>query len=242
MKRLMRAMRLDILLQVRTNLYTIGIGAGVLIAGLLGWLVPVGELFNYIPATMLVAVGGSTLLYVAAMILFEKEQGTLNATVVSPMRPTEYLWSKIITLTLLATVEAVVMVGGSMLLMRFFKGDTAVPNIPLLLIGIILIGVIYTLIGILLIVRFDKITEFLIPMSGVAVLLQIPFAYFLGWFEFIPLLAIPTSAPTVLMQGAYESLATWEWVYGVLYTAVLLIGLTIWAHRAFDRHIIQKVG
>lgn len=241
MKRFLAAMILDVKLQVRTNLYSIGIGAGVFVAVALAWLASPEQLLTYVPTLMLLVVGGSTLLYVAAMILFEKDQGTLNATIVSPMRPSEYLWSKIITLAVLATVEAVVMVGGAMLIMSF-SAEVTVPNIPLLVLGILLIGVLYALIGIILIVRHDKITEFLIPMSGVAVILQLPFVYFLGWIKHPILLLIPTSAPTVLMQGAYTELANWEWAYGIGFTAVLLVSLTIWAHRAFRMHIIMKGG
>ena len=151
------------------------------------------------------------------------------------------MWSKIITLTTLATVESIVMIGGAMLVMSFSQG-LSLPNIPLLFSGIVAIGIIYTLIGILLIVRYDKITDFLMPMSAVAVILQLPFLYFIGWVESPILLVIPTSAPTVLMQGAYGSLETWQWFYTIGYTAALIIGLTLWAYRAFNRHIIMKEG
>jgi fluoroquinolone transport system permease protein len=141
----------------------------------------------------------------------------------------------------LATVESVVMIGGAMLIMSF-SDEVALPNILLLLLGIVGIGIIYTLIGIVLIVRYDKITEFLIPLSAVAVILQLPFLYFLGWVEHPLFLLIPTSAPTVLMQGAYIQLPGWQWLYAVGYTAVLITVLTIWAYRAFQTHIIAKGG
>lgn len=241
MNRLLAAMKMDVTLQLRTQLYSIGIGAGVLVAVVLAWLARPEQLSSLIPTLMLLVVGGSTMLYVAAMILFEKEQGTLKATIVSPIRPSEYLWAKIITLTGLATVESLVMIGGAMVIMSF-SDELMLPNMPLLLLGIVGIGIIYTLIGIVMIVRYDKITEFLIPLTAVAVILQLPFLYFLGWVDHPLFLLIPTSAPTVLMQAAYGPLTGWEWVYGVGYTAVLLIGLTIWAQRAFETHIIAKGG
>ena len=241
MNRLLAAMKMDVTLQLRTQLYSIGIGAGVLVAVVLAWLARPEQLSSLIPTLMLLVVGGSTMLYVAAMILFEKEQGTLKATIVSPIRPSEYLWAKIITLTGLATVESLVMIGGAMVIMSF-SDELMLPNVPLLLLGIVGIGIIYTLIGIVMIVRYDKITEFLIPLTAVAVILQLPFLYFLGWVDHPLFLLIPTSAPTVLMQAAYGPLTGWEWVYGVGYTAVLLIGLTIWAQRAFETHIIAKGG
>jgi fluoroquinolone transport system permease protein len=241
MNRLLSAMKMDVTLQVRSQLYSIGIGAGVLVAVVLAWLARPEQLVSLIPTLMLLLVGGSTMLYVAAMILFEKEQGTLKATIVSPLRHSEYLWAKIITLTVLATVESIVMIGGAMLIMSF-SDDMTLPNIPLLLLGICGIGIIYTLIGIVLIVRYDKITEFLIPLSAVAFILQLPFLYFLGWVEHPLFLVIPTSAPTILMQAAYIQLTGWQWVYGLGYTAVLIAGLTIWAYRAFQTHIIAKGG
>jgi len=190
---------------------------------------------------MLLAVGGSTLLYVAGMILFEKDEGTINAAIVSPLRVSEYLWSKIVTLTMLATLESIIMIGGAMLLMRYWQGQeiSNMPNVPLLLLGIITIGTIYTLIGIILIVRYDKITDFLIPMAGVAVVLQLPFLYFLDMIRHPSLLVIPTSAPAVIMQGAYSQLPSWQWPYAIVYTALIIVALTVWAYRAFNKHIIN---
>lgn len=241
MNRFMAAMKMDVVLQWRTQLYSIGMGAGVLVAVALAWLARPDQLFLLVPTLMLLVVGASTMLYVAAMILFEKEQGTLKATIVSPVRPSEYLWAKIITLTGLATVEAVIMVGGAMGMMGFSQ-QLVVPNILLLLLGIVGIGLLYTLVGIVMIVRYDKITEVLIPLAAVAGILQLPFLYFLGWVEHPLFLLIPTSAPTMVMRAAYVPLSGWQWVYGVGYTAVLLIGLIIWAHRAFEKHIVAQGG
>ncbi|MEM7112843.1 MAG: hypothetical protein AAF614_10455 [Chloroflexota bacterium] len=241
MTRLISAMKTDVVVQVRNNLYAIGISVGLLVAIALSQLASPRHLPLAIPTLMVLAVGGSTLLYVAGMIIFERDEGTLHAVIVSPLRTSEYLWSKVITLTTLATVESIVMIGGTMLIMSRTAVVT-LPNIPLLLLGIFAIGVVYTLLGIILIVRYDKITDFLIPMAGVAVVLQLPFLYFLGILEWPLLLIIPTSAPAVIMQGAYVPLAAWEWVYGVGYTAVLIIGLAYWAYRAFLTHVVAKIG
>lgn len=241
MNRFLKTMQLDVTLQWRNNLYYIGLFVGVLLAVTLGWLVRPDDLFLYVPSLLLLVVGGSTLLYVAALIIFEKDEGTLSMIVVSPLTHSQYLWSKIITLTALATLESVVMLGGAMVIMRFSDVVT-LPNIPLLLAGIVGICILYTLMGIVMIVRYDKITDFLVPMAAVAVILQLPFLYFLGWVELPLFLLIPTSAPTMIMQGAYEPLAMWEWVYGVGYTAALIVGLAVWAHRAFERHVVYRVG
>ena len=241
MTRLMATMKLDVTIQIRNQLYAIGIGVAVVTAFALSQLTTPDQLGLIIPTVMLLIMGGSTLLYVASMILFEKDEGTINMAIVSPLKSSEYLISKIVTLTWLATLESAILIGGTMLLMSF-SADVEIPNLLILFIGIIAIGVLYSLIGIVLIVRYDKITEFLIPMSGVAVVLQCGFLYYLGLWENPLLLLIPTSAPTMIMRGAYVDLSAWEWLYGIGYTSALLVGLTIWAYRAFQTHIVMKVG
>lgn len=241
MTRLKSAMMLDVTLQVRNKLYIIGIVVGALVAVALSQLATPDQLSAAVPTLMLLVAGGSTLLYVAGMILFERDEGTLSAVIVSPLKTSEYLWSKIITLTMLATFESIVMIGGAMLIMSRSYQMTW-PNTPIWLLGVVSIGVIYTLIGIILIVRYDKITDFLIPMAGVAVILQIPFLYFLRLVEHPAFFIIPTTAPTVLIQGAYIQLTTWEWLYALGYTAVQIVILAIWAYRAFNEHIVMKLG
>ena len=241
MKRLLSTIKTDVTVQVRNKLYTVGMSVAVLIAIMLSQLAAPDELPAVIPATMLLIIGSTTLIYVAGMIVFERDEGTINAVIVSPLRISEYLWSKIISLTFLATLEAAVMVGGALLILGFSLAIT-VPNVALLLLGIIAIGILYTLIGVILIARFDKITDFLIPMSAVFSVLQLPFLYFLGWVEHPLFLLIPTSAPTVLMQGAYVPLSAWEWFYAIGYTVLLIPGLTFWAYRAFEKHIVMNVG
>ena len=241
MTRLGSTIKTDVVVQVRNKLYAIGIGVGALLAVLLAWLAGAEHLPSVVPATLLLFVGGTAMLYVAGMIIFERDEGTLHAIIVSPLRTSEYLWSKIITLAILATLESMTIVGGAMLILRW-QGAVPWPNIPLLLIGILTIGVIYTLMGIVLIVRYKKITDFLIPMAAIMSVLQLPFLHFLGLIEHPAFLIIPTSAPTMLMQGAFIPLAPWEWIYGIAYTAAMIGGFTVWAYRAFNKHVIMNLG
>ena len=241
MTRLGSTIKTDVVVQVRNKLYAIGIGVAVFLAVLLAWLAGADHLPSLVPATLLLFVGGTAMLYVAGMIIFERDEGTLHAVIVSPLRTSEYLWSKILTLAVLATLESVTMVGGAMLILTL-AGTVPWPNVPILLVGIIGISLIYTLMGIVLIVRYKKITDFLIPMAAIMSVLQLPFLHFLGLIEHPVFLAIPTSAPTMLMQGAYVPLASWEWIYGIVYTAAMVGGFTVWAYRAFNKHVIMNLG
>ncbi len=241
MSRLLSAMKMDVTIQLRNKLYVIGIAAAVLVAVALALLFSADTLYLGVPTLMLLVVGGSTLLYVAGLITFERDEGTLSAVIVSPLRTSEYLWSKIITLTALATLECAIMIAGAMLILSR-DAPVAIPNIPILLVGVVSLGVIYTLMGIILVVRYDKITDFLVPMAAVAVVLQLPLLHFMDLVPSVLWLIIPSSASTMLIRGAYIPLSTAEWLYAIGYTAAQLIVLAIWAYRAFQTHIIMKVG
>lgn len=241
MNRLFAAMKTDVMVQTRNNLYTIGIAVALLSGFIVSRISTAAALPTMIPIIMLFVVGGSTLLYVAGLIIFEKDEGTLNALIVSPLRRSEYLWSKIISLSFLATLESVLLIGLSIFLISRSEEISAF-NIPILLLGIITMAVLYTLLGIVLIVRFRQITDFLVPVLVVAIVLQAPFLYFAGLIDNPLFLIIPTSAPTMLMQGAWLNLEVWQWVYALGYSALQVIVLCIWAFRAFDTHIVRKVG
>ncbi|NBC30351.1 MAG: hypothetical protein GVY29_10215 [Spirochaetes bacterium] len=71
----------------------------------------------------------------------------------------------------------------------------------------------YTLIGIVTVVRHERVTDFLVPILAIA--------------------------PTLLMAGAFETLHPWEWVYAVGYTLGMAAALSAWARTAFQRHIVR---
>ena len=241
MTRFLSTVKTDIIVQFRTKLYAIGIVVGVLVAVILSQLALPEHLPLAVPALLVLVVGGSTLLYVGGMIIFERDDGTLQALITSPLRTSEYIWSKVLSLSLLAAVESIVMVGGAMLIMLISR-EIAAPHVLPLLFGVLSMGIIYTLIGVILIVRYDKITDFLFPMAAVAVLLQLPFFYFFGLVEHPLLLVVPTSAPAMLMRGAYYSLEHWEWLYGIGYTLLWIAILAIWSFQSFDKHVVMRMN
>lgn len=241
MKRLQAAIKVDFVNQWRNRLYQIGIGVGLLLAVMLAWLAPIHMMPQIVPALILAALGGSTLMYVGGMIVFERDERTLAATIVSPLRVTEYLWSKILSLGFLATVEALIMVIGSLLIKSAFE-EVSIPNLIPVVLGIVLMGMMYTLAGIILVVRYRSITEFLLPMAGFAVVAQLPILYFLDMVTKPVLLLIPTSAPTMLIRGGYLELATWQCVYAVGYSGVTIAILVYVAHREFNIHVVRKAG
>ncbi|MDA8219453.1 MAG: hypothetical protein M0Z94_17760 [Dehalococcoidales bacterium] len=232
MARLLSTMKLDARVQVRYRFYHVSIGLALLLGLAARQFVDPLLLPTMLPMVFLLGVGSTAMMYIAGLIIFERDQHTLDAMFVSPLRLTEYLNSKIATLTLLVLVEGTVVVLAA-------QGALGL-NWLLLLTGAALLGIMLTLFGTILVVRFASITDFLISVTAVILPLELPAFYFTGLSDSPLWLLIPTSAPTMLIWGAWHPLAAWQLVYGLAYSA-LLVGVSYrWAYGAFTRYIVRR--
>ncbi len=241
MKRLASTMDTDFRVQVRNRLYYLGPGASLFFGIILSQVAPLVDLARAIPVAVLLIGGGGGLLYVAGLIIMEKDEGTLAAIIVSPLKVHEYLLSKVVTLTVLAVLESAIIVGVALLIMSR-SAALAAFDVPMLVAGTAATGILYTLIGIIISVRYDSITDMIVPLITVGMVFQLPFLYFLGLLQSPLFLIVPTSAPGVLMQGAFRPAAGWEWAYGIGYTVVWTLGLSYWAYASFRNYVVMRMA
>lgn len=232
MNRLISTIRLDVIVQWRNRFYYISIAVGLFVAFVLATFFEPTFIKQAMPAFFLMTVGGTTLLYVAGLVIFEKDEGTLDALIVSPLCRSEYLFSKLISLGLVATVEGVLIV--------LFSYGFANMNPLMMILGVWLLAMQLTLVGLIMIVRFDTITDFLTPVLVIGVLVQIPVLYFINLFDTPILLAIPVSAPAMLIRGAWVDLQVWEIAYAFGYSILTIVLGFRWALRAFEKYIVRK--
>ncbi|MXY18288.1 MAG: ABC transporter permease [Acidobacteria bacterium] len=171
--------------------------------------------------------------FVAGLVLLEKNEGTLEAQVVTPLADWQYLTSKTATLTALSLIEQVVIVWSA-----YGAGFAGGP----LAAGIVLAAILYTLTGFVLVARYRSINEFLFPSVLFTTVLSLPLLHYFGFWDIWLLYLHPFTAPLVLLAGAFGPIPVWEWVYGVLYGAFWAGLLLLAARRAFDRHIVAREG
>jgi fluoroquinolone transport system permease protein len=232
MSRLVTAMKGDVRLQVRNGfywaagfvaLYTILL-LSLLNAETLEWIIP-----PFVFSNLLM----NTFYFIGGLVLLEKAEGTLEAQVVTPLRTSEYLASKIVTLTALAILENLAIVG-----LTFGLGVRIVPLVA----GMLLAGPVYALLGFAAVARYDSINEYLFPSFIYATLLAPPLlAYFGvwdGWWIFLH----PLQPALVLMEGAVRPLGAGEWAYGLLGSVAWIVPAFLWSRRAFHRFVIVKEG
>lgn len=233
MSRLTTTLRLDLTIQWRNRLYLIGLALALLFGLGLRLVFDPALLRTAVPVSFLL-VGGAGMLYVVALLIFEQDEHTLDAQLVAPLRLDEYLAARLTSLTLLSLAEG-------LLLVLLAVGPLGY-NLPLLVLGVALLGALLTLVGLILGVRYRSLSDALVPLAVVGIVMQLPILYFLGIGGGPLWLLIPSSAPAMLIWGAWNPLAPWELLYGLGYSALLGAGLYLWARRSFVRHAIQRIG
>ncbi len=230
MSRFVATLQQDLRLQSRNQLYVIGIGVAVVLGLMVRYLVPAEHVGRGLAAFYLLGLGGTTYMFGASMLLLEKGERTLEALRVTGIRTRDYVGSKALTLTAFAIVESAIV---------YLIAARGVPtDFGLLLLGAAVLGVFYTLVGVGIAAGYEVVTQFLLPVGTlVAMVLQLPFLSLLGvgpgWLWYL----IPTQAPLLLLQGAFEPLAPWQWAYAAVVSTGMVLGAAVFCARRFRVHL-----
>ena len=172
------------------------------------------------------------IMFVGAIVLFEKAENTLQALTITPMKVWEYLSSKIISLTVLATISALLFV---------FLAHGFDFNYFYLFVGIILTSVFLIILGFLMVARLNSINEYLLTMMLAFIGLSLPpLLHMSGFYENVIFYLWPTQASFILFNGVFTGLELWEAVYGILYLLSWIVICFIIAKKAFYKHIVMK--
>jgi ABC-type Na+ efflux pump permease subunit len=228
--RALATLRLDITLQARSRLYALGVLAAVIFGLLVRFLIPVAHVGRGLAAFYVLGIGGTTFMFGASMLLLERGERTLEALRVSMITTETYVLSKVVTLTGFAVIESAIV---------YAVASRGVPtHFHWLLLGVLVMGAFYTLVGLGLAAAYDAVTAFLLPAgAGVAMVLQLPFLSLLGvgpwWLWYL----IPTQAPLLWIQAAFEPLEGWQWAYAAVMSVVMLGGGWAFCRRRFAVHV-----
>jgi fluoroquinolone transport system permease protein len=171
--------------------------------------------------------------FMAGLLYLEKGEGVLAALVVTPLRSWHYLVAKLATLTLIGLAVSIVVVA-----VVHREGV----NWPLLIAALTLNSLFFSLASFILAVRYDAINEFLIPAVWLLGVAQIPFLDSLGIWSGWPIYLLPFQAALLLVRGAFEPLAAWQWLYALTYIGLCIVVGYIWALHTFEWFVVRGAG
>ena len=227
MTRLAATIIWDVRLQARYGFYYAGAVVAIIWIALFT-LIPSANLNFLLPVFLFGNLAMTTFYFIAGLVLLEKGQHTLEGLVITPLRQGEYLSAKIITLSLLAILESVLIVA---------LGYGFNLNWLWLLLGLSLLAAIYSLAGFISVSRYQALNEYIMPSGLFTLVLSLPLIdYFDLWPSPIFYL-LPTQPPLLLLRAAFQPVETWQLVYAIL-GAIIWIGIGYrWSKRVFYRFL-----
>jgi fluoroquinolone transport system permease protein len=232
LRRLFFTLQRDMRLQFRNGFYYVS--AFMVAALALGFSQLRGlDLAWLLPALLLGNLVVNTFYFIGGLVLLEKDEGSLEVQVVTPLRTWEYLAAKVGSLVLLSLLENAALVA-------LIYGLRL--NLLALLLGLAAASVIYALVGFIAVARFSSVNEYLFPSLLYALPLSLPLVDYFGLVKTGLIYLHPLQAPLLLLQAAFQPISAWQWAYGLLYTAVWTALLYRLASREFARHIIGRQG
>lgn len=234
MKRLLATLRCDFTIQFRNGFFYVGTLLTVIWIALLRQ-VPFGDVDvgTLIPAMLVQHLLVTTFYFVGGLALLEKSEGTLAGLVVTPLHSAEYLLAKVLSLTLLAVTE-------SMLIILAVYG-ARFWLLPLLG-GMLLLGSFYTLYGFVAVARYDSLNEYLLPSIIVVALLMLPLAGYFGIWDSPLLYAHPVQPMLTLLHAAFVPATPWEIAYGIVGALGWLAASFALAQQQFHRFVVRPAG
>ena len=179
------------------------------------------------------------IMFIGALVLFEKSENVLQALVITPMKTDDYIFSKLTSLTILSLISATIF----LTLLNVF-GEINF-NIIFAVLGIVLTSVLLILLGFILVSGVSSINEYLLAMGiSFLVLTFPPMLHLSGLYENVIFYLWPTQASFILFTGVFnsQSLELWEIAYGIIYQLVWIAILFLLAKKAFYKHIVLKGG
>jgi len=172
------------------------------------------------------------IMFVGALVLFEKNENTLQALTITPMETRNYFLSKIITLTALSIVTGMIFI--------IFKNGLFNVNYFYFFSGIILSSVFLILLGFLMVSRCNSINEYLIMIMFAFLLLFIPpMLHFSGLYESQIFYLWPSHASFILFGGVFEEVALNDAIYSIAYLLFWIILCFYLSKKAYLKHIVQ---
>ncbi|HYJ84999.1 MAG TPA: ABC transporter permease [Pyrinomonadaceae bacterium] len=168
--------------------------------------------------------------FIGVLVLFEKGANTLQAVVVTPLKAWQYLWSKTISLTLIAAACSFVMA---------VVGHGWKFNYLYLALAVLLSSALFVMLGFIGVARVSTFNQYIIIIPLFLTPMVLPFLNFFGVTDTYWFYLIPTQASLILFRAAFKNGSTLEIAYAVVYLGVCSALAYSLARKSFEVHIIR---
>jgi len=230
--RLLNAIQYDLKLQFRHGFYYAYLIVCIMFVVVIRSF-PVGIRTQVLTVGLLTDPSILGFFFLGGIILLEKGQNTLEGLFITPIRMSEYIWSKVISLTVLALLSCLVICIGSV-------GFSC--NLFWFIVGIGLTSILFVLLGFTLVSITKTVNTYLLSSPIYGAITMIPL---LGYFNIVksPLFyLVPTQSSLTLIDGAFRPRPIGEMLLSVVLLLVFIYLAWLWASKWFNKYIVQRTG
>jgi fluoroquinolone transport system permease protein len=231
MKQLLHLLKFDFLLINKNKIITISLIVTAIYVGVFKALASMGNLEKLLVLVIFNDPALLGFLFVGVMVLFEKNENTLQALALTPININFYILSKAIALTLISLFCCYIMV---------IAGYGINFNFIHFTLGTLLTTFIFSMLGFVAVAGQSSFNKYILIAVGIILFLTIPF---LGYFDLMPkiwFILFPTYPAIELYDIAFSNHSTTvQIVIAYLLSIVWAIGSFLWAKRVLTQHIFK---
>jgi fluoroquinolone transport system permease protein len=163
-------------------------------------------------------------IFIGALVLLEKQQAILQSLFVTPLEPGKYIWSKTLSLSMIAICMSVLV---------YLPAWTFNAYTPLLLATIAYTAGTFVMLGLGLAASVETINQYFGLLMGVSMLLIIPIIPYMLLEQHPAFLVLPYVASLDLMLGTSAPLPLWRILLDICF-------LLAWGFLAY-RYALRRV-
>lgn len=167
--------------------------------------------------------------FIGGIVMLEKVQGVLQYIVVTPLRTKEYLIAKVISLSVLAETAGLLITAVS------YEGSI---NWILLVVGIMLSSVFFTLYGFIAAAGCNTMNEYFVRMVPYMLVMILPCFSLIGFQYSFIFGFFPSVAGLKLVFGAFHGISALEATVYILYLTIFDVLLLRYVEGVFNRRIV----
>jgi len=226
--RLINAIKYDILFQFRQGFYYANLFISIIYIILLK-LLP--QSINTQATVLIVLTDPSVLgsFFIGAIFILERSQNTLQGLFVTPFRVSEYILSKVISLTFISLLSS---------LLIALLGSHVSVNLFLFFIGVILTSIFFTLLGFIFSIYAKTVNQYFL-YSMLTIVFIIPIISYLNLFNSNLFYLFPFKATILLIDGAFTDLSFVNFAYASIYLSLSCVLIYHYLISLFMKKVIK---
>ena len=171
------------------------------------------------------------IIFIAALILLEKQQSVVLSLFVTPLNPSGYIWAKTISLSLIAVTMSILVYLPVLHLSAYTL---------LLFFTIALTAAIFVLFGLGIASKVETINQYFGRLILISMAILIPVIPYLIFDRHPAFIILPYIASLDLMLGAIQPLANWRIIVDIIFLFTWGYLAYLYSKNQVNKHLVYK--